>query len=60
MICLRAALQVVPTAFPAMEAVPVEVERGQPMQIDLATPRAYQAEPQGSAQALDPAAVFAW
>ena len=32
-----AALQVVPTAFPAMVAVPMEVENGQPMQIDLAT-----------------------
>ena len=53
------ALQVVPTAFPAMAVVPMEVENGQPMQIDLATPRAGQAEPQGSAEAPDPAAVFA-
>ena len=30
------------------------------MQIDLATPRACQAEPQSSAQASDPAAVFTW
>ena len=39
----RAALQVVPTAFPAVVAVPMEVCIGKPMQIDLATPRACQA-----------------
>ena len=54
-----AALQAVP-ALSAMVAVPVEVENGQPMQIDLATPRAFQAEPQSSAQAPDPEAVFTW
>ena len=56
----RAALQAVPTTLAAMVAVPMEVKNGQPMQIDLATPRAGQAEPHGSAQAPDPAAVFTW
>ena len=56
----RAALQLVPTALPGMVNVPMEVESGQPMQIDLATPRACRAEPQGSAQAPDPEAVFTW
>ena len=59
-VAYRAALQVVPTALSAMVAVPTEVENGQPMQIDLPTPRACQAEPQGSAQAPDPEAVFTW
>ena len=54
----QAALQVVPTALSAMVAVPMEVESGQPMQIDLATPRACRAEPQSSAQAQDPEPVF--
>ena len=56
-VACRAALQV-PTAFPAMVAAPMEVESGQPMQINLASPRAGQAEPQGRAEAPDPAAVF--
>ena len=56
----RAALQEVPTTLSAMVAVPVEVENVQPMQIDLATPRARQEEPQSSAQAPDPEAVFTW
>ena len=55
-----AALQVVPTALSAVVAVPTEVESGQAMQIDLATPRACQAEPQSSVQAPDPGAVFTW
>ena len=38
-VAYRAALQVVPTAFPAMVAAPMEVENGLPMQTDLATPR---------------------
>ena len=59
-VACRGALQVVHTAFPATVAMPMDVENGQPMQIDLATPRACQAEPQGSAQAPDPAAVFTW
>ena len=36
-VAYRAALWVVLTAFPAMVAVPMEVENGQPMQVDLAT-----------------------
>ena len=47
-------------AFPAMLAVVVGVENGQPMQIELATSRACQAEPQGSAQAPNREAVFTW
>ena len=43
-----------------MVAVPMEVENGQPMQIDVATPRACQAEPQSSVQAVDPEAVSTW
>ena len=54
----RAALQDVRPALSAMVAVPMEVENGQPMQIDLATLRACQEEPQGSAQAPDAEAVF--
>ena len=38
----------------------MEVENGQLMQTDLATPRACQEEPQSSAQARDPEAVFSW
>ena len=53
-VAYRAALQVVPTAFPAMVAAPMEVEKGQPMQIDLATPRAGQSELQDSAEARTP------
>ena len=41
-------------------AAPMEVENGQPMQIDLAKLRAGQAEPQGCAEAPDPAAEFTW
>ena len=48
----------VPTAFPAILGAPMEVENGHPMQIEVATLRAGQAEPQGSAEAPDPAAVF--
>ena len=55
-----AALQVVPTAFLAMVGVPMEVENGQPVQIDLATPLACQAKPQSSAQVPNPEAVFTW
>ena len=59
-VAFRAALQVVPIAFPAMVAAPMEL---QPMQIEMAILRAGQAEPQGSAaqgsaEALDPTAVF--
>ena len=50
-VAYRAALQVVPTVFPAVVAAPMAVENGQPMHIDLAAPRACQEEPQGSAQA---------
>ena len=56
-VAYRDALQVVLTAFPAVVAAPREFEKGQPMQIDLATPRAGQAESQGIAEALDPAAA---
>ena len=59
-VACRAALQVVPTASLAMVAAPIEVESGQPMQTDLATPRAGQAEPQDSAEAPDPTAVVTW
>ena len=52
--------EVVPTAFPAMVVETMEIQNGQSMQIDLAAPRACQAEPQGSAQTSDPAAVFTW
>ena len=56
----RAALQVVPTVLSAMVNVPMEVESGRPMQIDLATPRACQEELQSCAEAPDPEAVFTW
>ena len=56
----RAALQVVSTASPATVAAPTQDENGQPMQVDLATPRAGQEEPQGSAEAPDPPAAFIW
>ena len=59
-VAFRAALQVVPTALSAMVAVPMEVENVQPMQIDSGTPCAFQEEPQSSAQAPDPGAVFTW
>ena len=35
-------------------------DEGQPMQIDLATPRASQIEPQRGDEVPDPAAVFTW
>ena len=53
-VAYRAALQVVRTAYLATVAVTMEVENGQPMHIDLATPRACQAEPQGSAKSPGP------
>ena len=36
------------------------LQNGQPMQIDLATPRAGQVDPQERAEAPNPAAVFTW
>ena len=59
-VACRAALQVAPTAFPATVAVPTEVESGHPMQIDLATRCAGQAEPQERAGAPDPTPVVTW
>ena len=59
-VAFRATLQEVSTALSAMIASPMEVENVQPLQIDLATPRACQEEPQSSAQAPDPEAVFTW
>ena len=56
----RAALQVVPTTPLAMSIAPLEVETAQPMQIDLATPRAGEVEPQGNADAPDPTAAVSW
>ena len=38
-VACQAALQVVPTTLSTMPAAPTEVENGQPMQTDLATPR---------------------
>ena len=40
--------------------MPMEVETGQPVQIDFATPRACQEGSQSSAEVPDPAAVFTW
>ena len=56
----RAALQVVHAALSAKVTVPMEVENGKTVQIDLAAPRACQAESQSSAQAPDTGAVFTW
>ena len=52
----QASLQVAPTTTPTMPAAPVEVETGQLMQIDMATPRAGQVESQGNAEAPNPTA----
>ena len=43
-----------------MAAAHMEADKGQPMQIDLATPRASQIEPQRDAGVPNPAAVFTW
>ena len=59
-VACQAALQVVPTTPPAMSNAPMEVETGQPMQIDMATPRAGQVEPEGNAEPPDPTAVVSW
>ena len=56
----QAALQVVPTSYPTTQDTREGVETGQPTQIDMATPRAGQAESQGNAEAPDPAAVSTW
>ena len=56
----QAALQVVPTTHPAMLDTPEVVQTGQPTQIDMATPRAGQAESQGNAGAADPTVVVTW
>ena len=59
-VAYRAALQVVSTTLLAVSIAPIEVETAQPMQIDMATPRAGEGEPQGSAEATDPTAAASW
>ena len=59
-VAYRAALLVVPTTLPALPAAPMEVETGQPMQIDMATPGAGEVEPKGNTKAPDPTAVVSW
>ena len=56
-VAYQAALQVAPASHPTMSAAPTEVATGQPMQIDMATPLADQAESQGIAESPDPTAV---
>ena len=56
----QVALQVGPTTYPNVQDMPQGVETGQPTQIELATPHAGQAEPQGRTEDPDPAAVFTW
>ena len=53
----QVALQVVLSTNPTIQDTPEGVETGQPTQVDMATPRAGQAEPQGNADAPDPTAV---
>ena len=43
-----------------MQDMPEGAETGQPTQIDMATPRAGQAESQGNVEAPDPTAVSTW
>ena len=50
----------VPSTPLAVSIAPMEVETAQPMQIDMATPRAGESEPQGSAEAPDPTAAASW
>ena len=59
-VAYQAALQVVPTTLPTTPVAPMQVEAGQLVQIDMATPRASQLEWQGNSEALDPTAVVSW
>ena len=59
-VAYRAALQVVGTTPLAMSIGPIQVETAQPMQKDMATPRACEGEQQGSAEAPGPTAEVSW
>ena len=59
-VAYRAALQVVPTTPLAMSIAPMEVETARLMQIDMATPRTGEVEPQGNAEAPGPTAAVSW